>query len=358
MSTIITRNSANSGSTPTSLVQGELAINVTDGRLFYGSGSENVVKEFTGSASGGTAIDTGSFVTTSSFNAYTGSNTSQFAGTASYATQALSASWAPASNPFPFNGDAQISGSLTVSGSSTLRNIGPAEFSGSFVVQGAIIPGSPPMIPDIGPYDAIKVDDVNYVRMLYGNPNQGASASVDFGNRTLYDNNAMDTIAWGGTGGEFSTFKYNAQQISATTRDSLYTSNRQGGQFLNESYFDINVVDNDLVYLGNTGEWFQVDQSTDSSTRMLGIAKNVNSQTGSVLIEGDLVVSTGPGAYPVVANAEYSQPVYIKEGAGTTMDTTVPVNGYVRLLGYCYASYNGGTDWLMKFRPSNEWIEL
>jgi hypothetical protein len=46
MSTIITKNSANSGSTPSLLVQGELAINVTDGRLFYGSGSGNVVKEF------------------------------------------------------------------------------------------------------------------------------------------------------------------------------------------------------------------------------------------------------------------------------------------------------------------------
>ena len=46
MSTIITKNSANSGSIPSSLVQGELAINVTDGRLFYGSGSGNVVKEF------------------------------------------------------------------------------------------------------------------------------------------------------------------------------------------------------------------------------------------------------------------------------------------------------------------------
>jgi hypothetical protein len=90
MSTIITRNSATSGSTPSSLVQGELAINVKDGRLFYGSGSGNVVKEFTGSGSGGT-INTGSFVTTSSFNAYTGSNTSQFAGTASFA---LSASYA------------------------------------------------------------------------------------------------------------------------------------------------------------------------------------------------------------------------------------------------------------------------
>ena len=46
MSTIITRNSATSGSVPSSLIQGELAINVKDGRLFYGSGSGNVVKEF------------------------------------------------------------------------------------------------------------------------------------------------------------------------------------------------------------------------------------------------------------------------------------------------------------------------
>ena len=67
MSTIITRNSATSGSTPSSLVQGELAINVTDGRLFYGSGSGNVVKEFTGSASSG-ATNTGSLLTTASFS--------------------------------------------------------------------------------------------------------------------------------------------------------------------------------------------------------------------------------------------------------------------------------------------------
>jgi len=46
MSTIITKNSATPTSIPSSLTQGELAINVTDGRLFYGSGSGNVVKDF------------------------------------------------------------------------------------------------------------------------------------------------------------------------------------------------------------------------------------------------------------------------------------------------------------------------
>jgi hypothetical protein len=63
MSTIITRNSANSGSIPSSLIQGELAINVTDGKLFYGSGSGNIVKEFTGfriaTGSISASVDTG-----------------------------------------------------------------------------------------------------------------------------------------------------------------------------------------------------------------------------------------------------------------------------------------------------------
>lgn len=100
MSTIITRNSATSGSTPSSLVQGELAINVANGRLFYGSGSANIVKEFTGSGVGGntfpftgSALITGSLGVTGSLNVSTGI-TGSLQGTASYATQALSASYA------------------------------------------------------------------------------------------------------------------------------------------------------------------------------------------------------------------------------------------------------------------------
>ena len=64
MATIIIRNSATSGSIPSSLVQGEFAINVTDGRLFYGSGSGNVVKEF----SAGTSISASYALTASYVN--------------------------------------------------------------------------------------------------------------------------------------------------------------------------------------------------------------------------------------------------------------------------------------------------
>ena len=81
MSTIITRNSATSGSTPSSLVQGELAINVTDGRLFYGSGSGSTVKEFGVTASYALQALTASYVLSSSF-----------AESSSYALQSLTSS--------------------------------------------------------------------------------------------------------------------------------------------------------------------------------------------------------------------------------------------------------------------------
>ena len=157
MSTIITRNSATSGSIPSSLVQGELAINVTDGRLFYGSGSGNAVKEFTVSGSSGGTIDTGSFVTTSSFNNYTGSNTSQFAGTASYATNALTASYAISAS-YEINYETSssyadyalsasyaltasyVSGSVVAPGSDTqiiFNNGGVLGATGSFVYSGS-----------------------------------------------------------------------------------------------------------------------------------------------------------------------------------------------------------------------------
>ena len=65
MATIIIRNSTGSGVIPSSLVQGELAINTKDGKLFYGSGSGNIVKEFTGSG-GGNAISA-SYAATASY---------------------------------------------------------------------------------------------------------------------------------------------------------------------------------------------------------------------------------------------------------------------------------------------------
>lgn len=241
---------------------------------------------------------------------------------------------AAASTTFPYTGSAIISGSL--------------ESTGSFRIQGA---GN----GFTGPFTAIEVDDVNFSRKLFDFDT--GSGSLDFGARQLLDRYGTTAIEWTGTSGTYLSNLYGAHRISSGVRDKLYTNNDYSGQILLDVYFDVNVQDNDLVYLGNTGEWLQVEQNNSTATKMLGIAKEIFNQTGSVLIEGDIVVTT-TGGYPVVSNAGYGSPVYIKEGTGTQMDTTVPVNDYVRLLGYCYASYNAGNEWIMKFRPSNEWIQL
>ncbi len=241
---------------------------------------------------------------------------------------------ATAASPFPYTGSAIISGSL--------------ESTGSFKIQGA---GN----GFTGPFTAIEVDDVNFSRKLFDFDT--GSGSLDFGARQLIDRYGTTAVEWTGTSGTYLSNLYGAHRIGSGVRDKLYTNNDYSGQILLDVYFDINVQDNDLVYLGNTGEWLQVEQNNSDATKMLGIAKELFNQTGSVLIEGDIVVTTTSG-YPIVSNAAYGLPVYIKEGTGTQMDTTVPVTGYVRLLGYCYASYNAGNEWIMKFRPSNEWVEL
>lgn len=253
------------------------------------------------------------------------------------------------------SGSLTVTGSLTVSGSSTFTNIGPAQFSGSFGVQGALIPGSPPMIPDIGPYDAIRVDDVNYVRKLYGSPDFGASASVDFGNRDLSDATGAGIFNWSGFASTIDSRLYINQAVSSTSRDALITNIGTGGHLLNEVTFDATVNVNDLCYLDTTNVWFPVDQGTNSASRLLGICMGYDPMTyvGQVLLEGDVVVTTNTG-YPYVASSSYGLPVYIKESAGTQMSTVEPATGTVRRLGYCYHS-NGGTEWIMKFRPSNDW---
>jgi len=102
--TIKIKNSATPSSTPSSLEQGEMALNVTDGRLFYGSGSGNEVKEFTG-----TTIDTGSFATTGS-NTFIGDQiiTGSVEITGAITASALSASYIDFDGTTPAYADGRL----------------------------------------------------------------------------------------------------------------------------------------------------------------------------------------------------------------------------------------------------------
>jgi hypothetical protein len=243
------------------------------------------------------------------------------------------------------SGSLTLTGSLYITGSATLINEGPTILSGSFKVQGEGTGFT-------GPFPAIEVDDVNFSRKLY-DLNVG-SGSLDFGNRDLLDANGNGIFNWNGVASTIDSRLYINQTISDATRDALVTNLGTGGHLLNEVTFDNTVQVNDLCYLDTTNVWFPVDQGTNSATRLLGICMGYDPMTyvGQVLLEGDVVVTTGTG-YPIVQGADYGLTVFIAQGAGTIMDTTEPVSGVIRRLGYCY--HNNGTEWIMKFRPSNEW---
>lgn len=273
-------------------------------------------------------ITSGSDASLNSLNVTSGV-TGSLLGTASYATQALSASYALTAsyapgggNPFPFNGNAQISGSFGV--------------TGSFV--------------------AITVNDAAFTRKLHDS--QTGSGSLDFGNRNLLDGTGNGVFNWNGIAATIDASLYLNQTIGATTRDSLITNIGYSGFSLNNVTFNSAVSPNDLVYLETDSKWYQTNQTTDTSTKLLGICISSNpffGHQGTVFTEGDLVVTTGMGL-PYVQNANYGLPIYIMAGGGTQMSTTIPTSGYVRVLGYVY--HNSGTEWIMKFRPSNDWYVI
>ena len=99
-------------------------------------------------------------------------------------------------------------------------------------------------------------------------------------------------------------------------------------------------------------------------TFLLGIAHNVVSNAGYILLEGHVVIDDTLTSGPYVSGAKYGAPVYIEDSTTTgTMSTTVPTstgsNNIIRVLGHCYQQNSGtSTQWMMKFRPSNDWVEI
>jgi hypothetical protein len=117
----------------------------------------------------------------------------------------------------------------------------------------------------------------------------------------------------------------------------------------------------DVVYLDNTtGEWTTVDQSTATSTNLLGIY--LSSGPGLILLEGHIIVSDNNTGAPGVASLTgVGLPIYLMERISTDpyMTTVVPTTGYVRILGYSYYRNTVNTHyWVMKFRPDNTWVQI
>jgi hypothetical protein len=130
-----------------------------------------------------------------------------------------------------------------------------------------------------------------------------------------------------------------------------------------------------LVYLDTNTVWYPVNQAATGATKLLGIAHNLQSlppnppplptnQTGQILLEGHVVIDDTSFSGPNVQGADHGLPIYIRNGTTQgLMSTTTPTStggpNIVRVLGHCYQQNSGtATQWMMKFRPSNDWIEI
>jgi hypothetical protein len=302
----------------------------------------------------------------SNTGSFSGSFTGDLLGTASYATQALSASWAPSgtSTPtFPYTGSAIISGSLEVTGSLLVQDI-----AGN-----------------------TNIDSLN--RQLYGAapplpPGAPSVLSIDWSSRTLNDSSGVSSVAWR----DRSLYTPNGTTSLNWSDDTILNSNVYQRDFKSaiiqnavsdtysapsvsylgdvievdgiSTFIDVSVTEGMLVYLNTDATWYPVNQASITATYLLGIAHNVFSGTGYILLEGHVVIDDTLSTGPRVAGAAYGSPVYIRDNTNigqmaTAIPTTTGGPNIVRLLGHCYQQNAGQTSqWMMKFRPSNDWVEI
>lgn len=114
----------------------------------------------------------------------------------------------------------------------------------------------------------------------------------------------------------------------------------------------------DLIYLDIDGTWKDVNQTTTSSTKMLGIYIGGD----QILIDGNISSTTdgvGSPIGPSIQNPDQGLPVYIDPGPSSQFNTTIPTSNYIRTLGYLY--YNNtsnASNWILKFRPSTDWYKI
>ena len=146
----------------------------------------------------------------------------------------------------------------------------------------------------------------------------------------------------------------------------MYFSNKTTLNYSGEYHYgltsDATTKDGDLINLYSDNIWYPTDQTSISSSLLLGICTNdagIPNKTG-VLTEGNITVTTASG-YPgipfISGSTFYGQPVYMTGSAGYTADK--PTSGYVRVIGHMYYNNPTNTDfWIMKFRPSNDWYQI
>jgi hypothetical protein len=198
------------------------------------------------------------------------------------------------------------------------------------------------------------------------------NTSIDWQNRQLYDASNTLIISYDqqpGNGNKTQQYSYhNYYTVNGNQGESLIqyafdnsTLNVAGETLGFGANMDPAILKGELCSLGEDGIWNITDQTSISSSAMLGICVEPWNKS-IVLTEGTITVVTASGYtdIPFVEGTSFhGKPVYIRSGSLGGLTTTKPTSGYVRVVGHMYYNSTVSTDyWLMKFRPSNDWYQI
>ncbi len=190
---------------------------------------------------------------------------------------------------------------------------------------------------------------VNYLPKFTG--------STGISNSQIYDDGANVGIGTSIPGVKLDVIGYERTiKYIGTQQEPFSNYDNYAGDII-EGNIDGNVVKWDLVALDEDNIWYKADGDNINSTFMLGIYLD----GGLVLLDGHITVhnDSGTGFGPAVKLPKNGKPIYILQPSPGLMGTDIPMGGYVRVLGHTYHnSSNDPINFVMKFRPSNDWIEL
>jgi len=250
-------------------------------------------------------------------------------------------------NTKTLGGNYTISGSLTITGSLTTNDgVNIQTITASFVsassITGSLFGTSSwatnaqtsSYISSSNVYGPNGFDSVNYATSA------GSAASATNVTSPLTQDLLID--------GKFTTQLNSTKLANLAQNLHYYTGHTVYG------IKDSGVSIGDLVYLETDNIWYQVIQTNSSSTKMLGIW--VDDTTGYVLLEGDIVLDAS-----YINSPNYGLPLFISGSARFTSRPDVLTSGYIRAVGHPYYYYTDGLstfNWILRFKPSNDWVQI
>jgi hypothetical protein len=288
---------------------------------------------------------------------------SSYALTASYALNG--GGGGPSTPTFPYTGSAIISGSLEITGSFSVNN-GTATKIDTSISQ--LLDDT--SIDSVDWQNRYLLDTAGNISSDWTNRvnlDSSGNTSIDWENRVLWNTNGIIVDYSGTSSLNIINYRPTAERLELQAQDD-FTQNAIGTSIFNaagnlietETNIATNVSSSHIVYLDSDGVWKQTNQTTDTSTKILGICIQPWNK-GLVLLEGIVNVTTSSAILdvPLVAGSTfYGMPVYLT-GSAAKFTTNKPTSGYVRVAGHMYYNSTTNTDyWIMKFNPSNDWYQI